>query len=52
MGLESLPGSVGFYEQLGLMRLEPDLDDIVNEADDLPYFEFMPLRQERNPDDE
>jgi hypothetical protein len=39
-------------ECLGLMRLDPELDDIVNEADDLPYFEHMPLRQERDPDDE
>jgi Acetyltransferase (GNAT) family len=52
VGLESLSGSVGFYERLGLMRLDPELDDIVNEADDLPYFEHMPLRQERDPDDE
>jgi hypothetical protein len=52
VGLESLPGSVGFYEQLMMMRLELDLDDIVDEADDLPYFEYMPLRQERDPDDE
>jgi hypothetical protein len=35
-----------------MMRLELDLDDIVDEADDLPYFEYMPLRQERDPDDE
>jgi hypothetical protein len=45
VGLESLPGSVGFYEQLGLIQLDPEPDDILDEPDNLPYFEYRPPYQ-------
>jgi hypothetical protein len=45
VGLHSFPESVRFYEELGLTRWEPGTDDMVDESEDLPYFEYMPLRQ-------
>jgi GNAT superfamily N-acetyltransferase len=38
VGLQSLPNAVGFYEQIGMMRLEMEPQEIVDADEKLPYF--------------
>ena len=47
VGLHSLPGAVRFYDRLGMMQLELAPEEIVDEEENVPYFEYMGLRQER-----
>lgn len=46
IGLHSLPAAEGFYEHLNMMRLDPDLDEMID-ADEAPlvYFEYPPSSQ-------
>lgn len=46
VGLHSLPDAEGFYEHLNMMRLDPDLDDVIDTDDELlTYFEYPPRPQ-------
>lgn len=45
VGLQSLPDAVGFYEQIGMVRLELEPEDIVDADEKLPYFEYRALRR-------
>ena len=46
VGLHSLSGAVGFYENRGMTRLELDPEDIIDPEDNVPYFEYMGRYQE------
>ena len=52
-GLYSLPEAVGFYEQLGMTRLELEPDEILDDEDMTPYFEYIvfPAVDENDSDD-
>ncbi len=50
VGLLSLPDAVGFYERIGMTRLELDPEDIVDAEENLPYFEYRALRQSEDRD--
>jgi hypothetical protein len=52
VGLLSLPDAVGFYERVGMTRLELDPEDIVDAEENLPYFEYRALRQSEDREDD
>lgn len=54
VGLYSLPEAVGFYEQLGMTRLELEPDEILDDEDMTPYFEYIvfPAVDENDSDDD
>lgn len=41
IGLHSLPGAIGFYENRGLTRLELAPEDIIDPEENVPYFEYI-----------
>lgn len=45
VGLESLPGAIGFYESRSMIRLDPGPDEYrdPDAESPLPYFEHLPL---------
>jgi hypothetical protein len=45
VGLQSLPDAVGFYDEIGMTRLELGPEDIVDADEKLPYFEYRALRR-------
>ena len=53
VGLYSLPEAVGFYERLGMTRLELEPDEILDNEDMTPYFEYIvfPAVDENESDD-
>lgn len=46
VGLESLPGAEGFYEQRNMIRFEPEIDPYVDDELPLAYFEYPPRRRQ------
>jgi GNAT superfamily N-acetyltransferase len=55
VGLESLPKAVGFYEHIGMTRMELEPEEIVDAEEELPYFEYRVPQQrleDRDYDDE
>jgi hypothetical protein len=46
VGLQSLPGAVGFYQQIGMTRLELGPEEIVDADEKLPYFEYRVFRRQ------
>ena len=54
IGLYSLPGAVGFYEQQGMTRLELEPEEILDDEDMTPYFEYIvfPAAAENYSDDD
>lgn len=46
VGLQALPGAVGFYERKNMMQLERDPDNFIDPDDEqLTYFEYPPLNR-------
>ncbi|MEL6384708.1 MAG: GNAT family N-acetyltransferase, partial [Cyanobacteria bacterium J06626_18] len=53
VGLYSLPDAVGFYERQGMTQLELAPEDILDDEDTMPYFEYVvfPVTSDSNDDD-
>jgi len=54
VGLYSLPEAVSFYERLGMTRLELEPDEILDDEDMTPYFEYIvfPAVEENDSNDD